>query len=669
VCGIAGQVRLDRAPDPGEIAGMLDLLAHRGPDGEGLWSAPGHQSHPGPQGTAPWAALGHRRLAILDLSDAGAQPMVLDDGDGLLALTYNGEIYNYLEVRAELEARGHRFRSRSDTEVLLRAWRAWGPDCLARLNGMFAFALWDGGRRELFAARDRFGEKPFHYLFDARRGLFAFASEIKALLALPEATRALDDRALYRYVAFQELAGAEATLWQGIRRLPPASWLRLAHDGGELHLTVRRYWTLDLDREEDIPVTEAARRFAELFADSVRLRLRSDVPVGSSLSGGLDSSAVVCQIHALGAAGGQQTFTARMEEPALDEGRYVAAVRAATGVAGHDVWPRAEDLTTLFPRLCHHLEEPFLSTSQLAQHLVMRLAREHGVTVLLDGQGADELLAGYRPYFLTRAADLAERRRLLALWREWRGFRARRADPFPLTAKGLLARLLPAGLRRRRTAVGAAPLRWPALARFFDPGWLAGFAHEAPPVLPAARRDALTRRLAADTLGGELQELLRYGDRNSMAWSRELRQPFLDHRLAELAFALPVRTKLDRGETKVVLRRAIAGPGSIGVPAEVVARQDKLGYQAPLVSWLRGPLAPWTAERLAVAAEVLGGRLAGDPAGRWRTVAGAATTAEAEGLFALLTLGETTLQMRSMTLPPRRPAGQADQAERVSVQG
>ncbi len=651
MCGIAGQVRLDRPPYPAEIGGMLDLLAHRGPDGAGTWTAPG--------GGLPHVALGHRRLAILDLSDAAAQPMV-DAGDGAagavgaIALTYNGEIYNYLEIRAELEARGHRFRSRSDTEVLLRAYREWGADCLPRLNGMFAFALWDGGRRELFAARDRFGEKPFHYLWDPRRGLFAFASELKALLALPEAGRELDERALYRFVAFQELAGAEQTLWQGIRRLPAASWLRLTWNGSGLDLAVRRWWDIDLEQEEDLSLDRAAPIFAELFADSVRLRLRSDVPVGSSLSGGLDSSAVVCQVHALGAAAGQRTFTARMEVPELDEGRYVAAVAAATGVPGHEVWPRDADLTALFPRLCRHLEEPFLSTSQLAQHLVMRLASEHGVTVLLDGQGADELLGGYRPYFLVRAADLAERRRLLALLAEWRGFRARRATPFPLTAKALLARLLPAGLRRRPAPQGPAGL-WGQLARYFDPAWLAGFRAEQPPALPVSRRDGLTRRLYADTMNGELQELLRYGDRNSMAWSREVRQPFLDHRLAELAFRLPATAKLHRGETKVLLRRALAGR----VPAAVLARQDKLGYQAPLLTWLRGPLAPWAAGRLEEAAAALGPRLAGDAAARWRAAAAGATTAEAEGLFALLTLGETSRQMRDVALSPTpapRPA-------------
>src|SRR5262249_31260827 len=259
----------------------------------------------------PHVAFGHRRLAIIDLSDAAAQPMASDDGD--FHLTYNGEIYNYVELMAELEATGHRFRSRSDTEVILRAYQEWGEGCLERFNGMFASALWDERRRQLFAARDRFGEKPFHYVWDPAAGFFAFASEIKALLALPEVAGDLDDRALYRYVAFGELADAEQTVWQGVKRLRHAHALPLAWRGDGFERTVRKYWDIDLGRTERLGLDEAARRFGELFADSVRLRLRSDVPVGTSLSGGIDSSAVVCQIHALGAAGGQKTFSARMD--------------------------------------------------------------------------------------------------------------------------------------------------------------------------------------------------------------------------------------------------------------------------------------------------------------------------------------------------------------------
>ncbi|HEY7543580.1 MAG TPA: asparagine synthase (glutamine-hydrolyzing), partial [Blastocatellia bacterium] len=400
MCGIFGILRDNFNPGDETVALSLRLIAHRGPDGEGVWKRASEQS--------PYVALGHRRLAIIDLSDAAAQPMSSDDGS--LHITYNGEIYNYVELMTELEALGHVFRSRSDTEVILRAYEQWGAGCLDRFNGMFAFAIWDERKRELFAARDRFGEKPFHYSWNPQTGFFAFASEIKSLLALSEVDSSINDRALYRFIAFQELAGSDRTLWRGVKRLPHAHFLKLRWRGDRFDLTIRRYWDIDLEREENMTLTEAAARLRELFADSIRLRLRSDVPVGSSLSGGLDSSAVVCQIHALGAAGGQKTFSARMEDPALDEGQYIKAVLDQTGIEGHEVWPSSAELERIFPRLCYHLEEPFLSTSQFAQHLVMRLAAEHGVTVLLDGQGADELMAGYKPYFLARYADLAESR-------------------------------------------------------------------------------------------------------------------------------------------------------------------------------------------------------------------------------------------------------------------
>lgn len=638
MCGIFGMVSDRSRGHRSYVDRALELLAHRGPDGKGLWCSPGAEP--------PFVNLGHRRLAIIDLSEGAAQPMSNDDGTRWL--TYNGEVYNYLELMAELEAKGHSFRTRSDTEVVLRAYEEWGTSCLDRFNGMFAFALWDGKKRELFAARDRFGEKPFHYVWDPRRGFFAFASEIKALLALPEVEGALDDRALYRFIAFNELSAAEQTLWAGVKRLPHAHWLKLAWQGDGFSLSVRRYWDIDLERTETLGLGEAAARLRELFADSVRLRLRSDVAVGTSLSGGLDSSAVVCQIHALGAAGGQKTFSARMEDPALDEGAHIARVRAQTGIEGYEVWPRAEELRSIFPKLCYHLEEPFLSTSQFAQHLVMRLAREHAVTVLLDGQGADELLAGYRPYFLTLYVQLAAEGQILALWRELRGFRSRHSRAFPLSLRALIARLAPGlhGLVKRvrsRTTPPPGSLR-KEMADWWNREWLQEFAAEKPSEPPAYPRDRLTRRLYYDALQGVLQELLRYGDRNSMAWSRELRQPFLDHRLAEFLFALPASHKLHGGQAKVVLREAIKGL----VPEATRQRQDKLGFQAPVAAWLAGPLSDWTAERLEQVRAEFPGRFAPDGPDRFRGRREPLDDAVARTVFSLLTLGETRRQLRAL---------------------
>jgi asparagine synthase (glutamine-hydrolysing) len=637
MCGILGVVSTDGRVDRGTFERSLSFMAHRGPDGEGCWYRPGT--------AAPFVALGHRRLAIIDLSEAGAQPMA--NADASVWITYNGEIYNYVELMTELQALGHTFRSKSDTEVILRAYEQWGAAALERLNGMFAFAIWDERKRELFAARDRFGEKPFHYAWDPRTGFLAFASEIKALIALPQVDATLDEQALYRFVAWEELAGSEQTLWRGVRRLPRASWLRLKAGEGAPVLTTGRYWDIDLRHTDGLSFERAAIQFAETFADSVRLRLRSDVPVGTSLSGGLDSSAVVCQIHALGAAGGQRTFSARMSDPKLDEGRHIQAVLAKTHVRGHDVWPSNDELGSVFAKLCYHLEEPFQSTSQFAQFLVMRLASEHGVTVLLDGQGADELMAGYPPYFIARYADLAQQWRLLDLAREWQGFRARHQRPFPLPPKALAARMAPGLYRLARrsehglTAAGTGA--WAQMAPWWNPSWLAEFPGEPAP-RAGVERDRLTQKLYDDSLNGALQELLRYGDRNSMAWSRELRQPFLDHRLAEQLFRLPPEFKLRNGETKVIMRAAMKPL----LPESITVRQDKLGYQPPQESWMDGPLAAWTADRLDSAASVFDGRLAPGAVDRLRSLARPLAHHQGRAVFTLLTLGECWRELRNV---------------------
>ncbi len=637
MCGIIGILREDFKPNDETIALSLNLISHRGPDGAGVWKRADDRP--------PYVALGHRRLAIIDLSDAAAQPMSNDDGS--LQITYNGEIYNYVELMRELESLGHGFRSRSDTEVILRAYEEWGEACLDRFNGMFAFALWDECRKELFAARDRFGEKPFHYSWNPQTGFFAFASEIKSLLAMNEVDGSIDDRTLYRFIAFQELAGSEQTLWRGVKRLPHAHWLKLRWQGDRFDLKIQRYWDIDLEREENITLDEAAARLGELFADSIRLRLRSDVAVGSSLSGGLDSSSVVCQIHALGAASGQKTFSARMEDPALDEGRYIRAVLTQTGIEGHEVWPSSNELERIFPRLCYHLEEPFLSTSQFAQHLVMRLAAEQSVTVLLDGQGADELLAGYIPYFINRYADMAESWRLLALWRERRGFRARHERAFPLSMKMLLARMLPGAYRllRRDSANGSQTASPNGMSAWCGKEWLIEFADEQPTEIRHSKRDGLTGRLYQDAMRGELQEILRYGDRNSMAFSREVRQPFLDHRIAELLFALPPSYKLFDGETKVVLRRAVKNL----IPKEILHRQDKLGYQAPLPTWLASPLKAWAEGRMDQARRDFPDHLAADAVEKFRSLAARMDEHRARAFFAWLTLAETTRELRNLS--------------------
>jgi asparagine synthase (glutamine-hydrolysing) len=513
-------------------------------------------------------------------------------------MIYNGEIYNFVELRRELEGLGHTFASSGDTEVLLAAYAEWGEACLSRLNGMFAFAIWDARRRRLFGARDRFGEKPLHYVFDERRGVFAFASEIKALLALGVASGRLNDRALYRYFRFGEQAGAEATIWDEIHRLPPATGfsLEIREDG----LTMRRwrYWDVDfetaLDRE---PMShgDAERAFRELFADSVRIRLRSDVPVGTSLSGGLDSSSVLCQIGAIGAAAGQKAFTARMDDPRLDEGPYVDQLLALVGIPGFSVTPTAQEFMREIDRLYYHQEEPFPATSIFSSYMVNRLALQHGVTVLLDGQGADEYLAGYAHYPATRLMDLARRWRLRGWARERRETRQRLGtDPVPPKAMLVLAAQALRGEGREILVDDLHDVQW------LHPEFRAAHAHEAPRTIPAGR-DALRARLKADLTLGHLQELLRYADRNAMAFSREPRLPFLDHRLVELCASLPTEYLLEGGESKKVMRAAMRGI----VPDVILDRKDKVGFATPWANWWRGDCAAALERRLRDSAELL----------------------------------------------------------------
>ncbi|HNO66811.1 MAG TPA: asparagine synthase (glutamine-hydrolyzing), partial [Tepidiformaceae bacterium] len=324
MCGISGILRAGGEPvPPGLIDAMIATLRHRGPDGEGAYFAPG-------------IAFGHTRLAILDLTSASDQPFI-DDEAGL-ALSFNGEIYNYLELRDELKALGQTFRSAGDTEVLLRAYQQWGAGCLARLNGMFAFALWDANKRKLLLARDRFGEKPL-YIARSAKGL-VFASEMKAILAARPELRTPNERAIYRYLARGDLDLDHESFFAGIESLPGGCYLELDSEGrGE----VRRYWE---PRAEKAPASraEAVERFRELLFDSVRIRLRSDVPVGSSLSGGLDSSSIVSTIHAEKTTRSvhQKTFSARFHSKAHDEGRFIEVVTYRVEADSHDVWVEPE---------------------------------------------------------------------------------------------------------------------------------------------------------------------------------------------------------------------------------------------------------------------------------------------------------------------------------------
>jgi asparagine synthase (glutamine-hydrolysing) len=567
MCGICGIARFGAPPETATVEAMAAELDHRGPDAAGSFSGDG-------------VALAARRLAIVDLSEAGAQPFASEDGS--LQLVHNGEVYNYRELRRELEAAGHRFRSQTDTEVLLASYVEWGDSCVERFNGMWAFALWDGPRRRLFCSRDRFGVKPFYYRHD--EGRFVFASEPRAFRADPQTRLEADRRAVHDYLDQAYLDHTGGTFFAGIERLPPAHSLIL--DEGGLHL--RRYWQLELC---DPPPGDAADALRELVLDSIRLRLRSDVPIGTALSGGLDSSTIAVAVDRLlrteaesAAAAGpeQRTFTAYFEARGFDERPYARAVVERT--RARPAWTTFGDreLAADLPAIVEAQGEPFGSTSICAGWYVMREAKRSGVKVMLDGQGGDEVLAGYRAHLGFFLADLLAGRQLGTLRTELAGFRDLHRPAALATA---VARpFAPDSLTRfvRARARGASELVHADLRDASRPEPADGSVF--PDRLRRFQEVLLTRR--------GLPELLRYEDRNSMAHSLEARVPFLDYRVVELCFALPADELIRAGETKSVLRRAF---GDL-LPSEVRARRDKVGFVTPEGDWMRGALGELTAD-------------------------------------------------------------------------
>ncbi len=402
MCGIAGI--LLRAPNPMapvHVKKMTDAIAHRGPDGEGSWSNRKHTVH-----------LGHRRLSIIDLSKNAAQPMSFA---GRYQLVYNGEIYNYIEIRSFLQNMGYNFSTQSDSEVILAAYDFWKEKCLQQFDGMFAFAIWDEKEEKLFAARDRFGEKPFYYYED--EGNFIFASEMKALWAVG-VEKKTDNKMLLNYITLghvQNCIDKEQTFYEDIYSLPPSHYLKFDPAAKQPSRTTR-YWSINKEIRKEMSAGDAADKFNELFTTSVKRRLRSDVPVGTSLSGGLDSSSIAYTINSLQQAAHShktlQSFSAVFPGFEHDESSYIQSVVSGLHIMNKQTNPSAIDLVQQFEKLCYQQEEPFQSSGIFAQYQVFELAKHNGVKVLLDGQGADETLAGYPKYIHWYLQEVLSRNRL-----------------------------------------------------------------------------------------------------------------------------------------------------------------------------------------------------------------------------------------------------------------
>jgi asparagine synthase (glutamine-hydrolysing) len=574
MCGIAGILYSDpaRPVERGTLQTMGDVLAHRGPDAEGFWSEPG-------------VGLVHRRLAIIDLA-GGDQP--IGNEDGSIQIVFNGEIYNFQELRAGLEARGHRFRTRSDTEVLVHLYEEEGDRLVERLRGMFAFALWDRPRRRLVLGRDRLGINPLYIYRDAEK--LIFSSELKAILTHPNIERTLDPAALEDYLAFGMVCGS-SSIFRRVEKLPPAHVLTVEPDA--LDRPARRYWQLRFEPDYGPTAEEWQERIRAKVAETVRAYLIADVPVGAFLSGGVDSSVIVASCAGQ-TNGPLQTFSIGFQEESFCELPYARQVAEQFGTR-HVEEIVTPDAVSLVDRLTHHYDEPFADSSAIPTFLVSSLAAR-SVKVVLSGDGGDEAFGGYSRY----AHDLKEAavRRWLPGWfrQAVLGPLARRwpkADwlPRPLRAKTLLTNLsLEAGAAYANTlTVCRPPLRRQLLSRDLaaelnghqpEQRLLDGYAI-APP------DDALGGMIAADVSVVLPDDFLVKVDRSSMAHGLEVRPPLLDHELLELAGRIPSRWKVRGSETKWILKQAYNGR----LPADVLWR-PKHGFDIPVDAWLRGPLRP-----------------------------------------------------------------------------
>jgi len=548
MCGINGF----NWNEPSLIEQMNILLKHRGPDDEGTY-------------IDKKVSLGHRRLAIIDLSKRGKQPMCNEDGS--LWMVQNGEIYNYIELREELEGSGHRFISETDSEVILHSYEEYGFDCLNKFNGMFAFCLYDKKKNILFLARDRFGIKPLYYFFDGER--FIFSSEIKGILA-HKIKRKANDKIIFDYLFHGLLDHSNETFFDGILKLMPTRYL--IFDLTKKEIKIKRYWDIEggCQREEG----DVIQKVRESFTDSVKIRLRSDIPVGSCLSGGVDSSSIVCTIAELlkNEIGQFKTFSAVFPGKEVDESNYVDIVIQKRGVDAKFTYPSRNEMLNEIKEVIKLQEEPFNSTSIYAQYRVMKCANENGIRVLLDGQGSDELLAGYIPLINYYLFELIEKFRWIRFIKEFHQYAKNHKVGLLEILKYLFYIPAPKFLKYQLMKRIYAP--------WIDSDFFAKHANKSQNPLIDVKdlNSMLYKRLTINLI-----ELLRYEDKNSMYFSIEARTPFLDYRLVEFICSLPSDMKVRDGTTKYIFREAMKGI----LPEEIRTRQDKIGFQTPEEEWFR----------------------------------------------------------------------------------
>jgi asparagine synthase (glutamine-hydrolysing) len=560
MCGIAGIISKNRQLVSRErIRSATNCLRHRGPEAESVWISEEEN-----------IAFGHLRLSIIDLSNEAAQPMQYLKR---YCIIHNGELYNYIEIREELLKKGYQFHSQSDTEVIIAAYDAWGTGCLQKFDGMFAFAIWDEKEKKLFAARDRFGEKPFLFFYDEEQLLFA--SEMKSLWSMG-VNKEVNQAMLYNFLTIgytSNPSDPQETFYQNIHKLPAASFL--TYSFAENQLQIEKYWQV-YPEVKTISQEDAIEKFQHLFSQSIKRRLRSDVGIGTSLSGGLDSSTVVafCD-QQLSNHYSHKCFTASFKGFENDELPYAEKIAKQFGLEHHVIEFNENEVVDLMNKVMHHQEEPIGSASILAQYKVFHSARQNGVTVLLDGQGADEVLAGYHKYYKWYWQELYRNKKLQKSKELNAANEIGVKEPFGL--KNKITALYPefaAGILQTRKSKKA--FHHPDLDREFAFSNKQNFYYATPTDF------SLNGALYYNTFVNGLEELLRFADRNSMAHAVETRLPFLDHALVEFLFSLPPDLKIHNGWTKWLLRKSVENI----LPKEIVWRKDKVGFEPPQKKWM-----------------------------------------------------------------------------------
>ncbi|MEM5829237.1 MAG: asparagine synthase (glutamine-hydrolyzing) [Candidatus Aenigmatarchaeota archaeon] len=544
MCGIAGYFGIENKL---LLKKMLKILKHRGPDDCGVFFDKN-------------IALGNRRLSIIDIK-LGKQPIHNEKKD--IWIVFNGEIYNFLELREELIKLGHNFYTKSDTETIVHAYEEWGVKCLEKLNGMFAFAIWDKRKRILFLARDRFGIKPLYYYLDGKK--FIFASEIKAILQDKSIQIMPNEKSIYKFLVYGFNDDEEETFFEGIKRLLPAHYMVVKKND----IKIKRYWKLKIGKRlkkfknED----EIAEQLYNLLEDSIKKHLISEVPVGTCLSGGIDSSLIVCVINKLLKKNGnltkvigemQKTFSAVYDDKKIDERKYIEEIIKFTGVEKNYTFPSSKKLWKDLKKIVYFQDEPFLGPSIYAQWEVMKLASKK-VKVLLDGQGGDEIFAGYIPYYGIYFRNLLKEKKYFQLLKEF------------LLSLDLTLPFVFKYFSQKRVES--------EIKKMLDENFVKKYEKK---VKNKWIGNDLAKFLQLEITKTSLPRLLRYEDRNSSAFSIEARVPFLDHRIVEFVFSLPISMRIKNGWTKYILRKAVKGI----VPEKIRWRRSKIGFAVPEKKWL-----------------------------------------------------------------------------------